>query len=282
MKASGPLTLTALALFGNESFFAASAQASQINSSTAALAMCRAHRVPFYAMSSNLEYAVTGSACHDIENRAARDTDRDFGWDMADGLLNWFTLFNDTAVARSALGIAHYYACAAVLSRAAQAVNSADLRTIWTSDGRATKKPTMALPSMVALSFLLLVEVVVLLRVAYYAWRTPTWTGTFKSVTVAQLANSMDKDTLPPAGMCSVDEMRMLRQLDGRVGFEVRQDGKEGGEVRRLVHGGTEPVVQLRSDGVTQKRGLSGISSSVEPRPSRDSAAERDSETGER
>lgn len=284
MRAPGPLTLAALALFGNESFFTASAQASQTNSTAAALAMCRAHRVPFYAMRGNVNGPFTNGVCETIEAYAATGAERDFGSYVGWGLLQWFTMFNDTDVAWSALGIAHFYACNALVTRAAQAPGPWSFnvrRAIWASDGRTTKKPTMTLPSMVVLSLLLLVEVLVLLRLAYYAWRTPTWTGTFKSLTVVQLANAMEKDALPPAGIYGEDEMRMLQQLDGRVGVEVRPEGKEGGEVRRLVHGGMEPVVELWSGGLTQRRGPSGGSLSVEPRPSRDSAAERHCETGE-
>lgn len=247
MNAPGPLTISAIALFGNESFYGMSKRTSELNSSSAAISLCQSYRVPFLAAYANF-LSLEGSTCYGIIGMSTYEweADEDWGASIAWQLLRWFTLFNDTDAATAALGMATYYASDALLTHA-QGPFEYDARTIYSSDGRITQKPSMSLPSLIVLSVLLAFEVAILLHIAYYAWETPAWTNTFKSATVAQLANALDRDTLPPAGCSDEEKLKSLRRLDGRIGVAVRPGGDGRPEVRQLVHGGTEPLVPLHA-----------------------------------
>lgn len=108
----------------------------------------------------------------------------------------------------------------------------------------------MSLASLVILSLMLVVEVAALVLLGWYIWRTPAWTSTLKSLTVAQLANAMDKDTLPPARTMDDKALKVLHKVDGRVGvaFSGDEDGKP--LMQQLMHGGPEglppPAVRKR------------------------------------
>lgn len=248
LMAPGPLAITAVALFGNESLFGTMTRANTINGSNAAARLCEAYRVPFLAARMYFNgYDVNGYACDSDEPDGTADQGGDqVPWDAASQLLQWFNIFSDPTNARGALGMGAFYACDALLYLSAQEAATYRPREIWTSDGRTTRKPAMTVPSMVILSVLLMAEVGILLWIAYYAWRTPTWTSTLKSLTVAQLANALEEDTLPPAGCRADEHAEVLRRLDGRVGVAVKPGSNNKAEVRRLAFGGSEPLNAAR------------------------------------
>lgn len=234
-KAPGPLALSAVALFGNESHFAAAQRASALNDTATSRSLCDTARLPFASI-ARLANTVQGHSC-------SASVAADPAWAAATQLLWWFQSFNSTdAFPPTALGFATFYANDALLALASLGNDVFNRRVVYASDGRTTQKPRVPLPALVALSVLLLVEVAGLLAVAYYAWKTPTWTDTLKSATVARLANAMERDTLPPAGWHGEDHQAVFERLEGRIGVAVRPGEDGEGEVRQLVHGGSEAL----------------------------------------
>lgn len=96
----------------------------------------------------------------------------------------------------------------------------------------------MTLASILFLTLMLALEVAALLFLGLYIWRTPAWTTTLKSLTVAQLADWMDTATLPPAGSSDGKALARLQQIDGRVGVTFTRTGDDTPSVHQLVHGG--------------------------------------------
>lgn len=254
LRAPGPLTISAVALFGNESFFSDSKRLSAANTTDTEKVLCEPHSIPF--KSNDFLGKLTGDSYCDRMNITYFTTGENQL--IADRLLNWFTdWFNQTDYAKGALGLAMFYANNALLTNAAidpynpdELMDETDAdykvaypRLIYTSEGLTTPKPSMALYSLILLSVLLIVEVVLLVWLARYAWKTPTWTSTFKSLIVAQLANAMEKGTLPSAGRHSKNDLKILKQMDGRIGVEVRSGIDGESEVRQLMHGGSESVL---------------------------------------
>lgn len=257
-RAPGPLAISSVALFGNESFFAASKRASALNTTAALESMCQGYRWPFGVNTNLNQFGAHGTQCPDLMEdglASAASTVANPGWTVTEELLNWFQNFGsgpDDAYALAALQFATFYASDALLTQAASADEEG--RTIYASDGRPTQRPIMALPSLIILSVLLAVETYLLLRIAYYAWRTPTWTSTFKALTVAQLANAMKANSLPPAGCHDEEKLKILRRLDGRIGVAVRPDGDGKPEVRQLVYGGSEPLLPANITRLRKRR----------------------------
>jgi hypothetical protein len=269
MHAPGPLGVSAVALFGNESWFGMAKRALQWNTVAAAVDLCQSYRMPFIT-SDEYDFHDFSILCTQIPLEAANQSllpsttygPAHYGSDITQQLLSWFVMFNNTSfgsqnsttynttsdtslVAVTAIGIATFYANEALLTLSAQ--DEIGGRPIYPNVGRTTQRPFMSLPSMIILTVLLIAEVIGLVLIAFYAWRTPAWTNTLTSLTVAQLAHHMDKGFLPPPGSGDTKHVDVLHQLDGRVGVAVVGNNDKS-VVEYIVHGGPDPfsVPQLR------------------------------------
>lgn len=236
LNAPGPLAISAVALFGNESFFGMSKRAMQVGSRVAMEDLCQTYRIPFLSADRPDFLDFNGNCQRTTLESGEPESADQYGYDITSQLLSWFRAFNDTSAAVNALGIATYYASEALLTQGANAAHGS--RSIYSSDGRTTQRPSMSIGSMIALCALLAVEVVGLTLIAVYRWRTPTWTSTLRSLTVAQLANTMDRGTLPSAGSSNDRVLQVLHQIDGRVGVAVVDNDGGKSVVEQLVHGG--------------------------------------------
>lgn len=275
-RAPGPLTISAVALFGNQSFFGESRRVAALNSTAATTTFCESSRIPLAANTdaSFISY-VYPWRCDSLREGYVADDAPD--WNVARVTLDWFAVFNSSDAAPKAFEYAMFYATDALMEQASRHKWIRYLRLIYASDGRMTQKPLVSLPSLILLSVLLAIEVVLLLRIAYYAWSTPAWTSTLKSLSVAQLANAMNEDTLPPTGCSDKESLKVLSRMDGRIGVGVMGEREIRQEVRRLVHGGREPILQPSFGRPTKKAFLPMLRRT---RTRRRSSASESSEAG--
>ena len=237
MDAPGPLAISAVAIFGNESYVAATQRAARTNTSAAAAELCRSQRMPFL-LSGGLGFGDGGSLCTTILARARggdAGVEFDYSNEVLSRLLFLYRAFNRTDAATDAFAIAGFYASEALLTQSTRYATERHLsRTLFTSPGRSTTKPSVSLAAMIIMSVLLAVEVLSLVLLAVYIHRTPSWTRTLKSTDIAQLAHAMDRGTLPPAGSPKQNVYEALQAVDGRVGVETTADG-----ATHIVHGGS-------------------------------------------
>lgn len=249
MIAPGPLATSAVAIFGNGSFFSAFQHAAESNDSASTVDLCQNVRIPFSsADSDDFESYVSEDWCWGMTYASDEPgEDYDYSYSINQQLAFWFQAFKKTDIAVRALGISTFYAGEALLTQSANAPDES--RKVCSSDGRATQKPTMALASLIVLSLMLAIEVAALVLLGVYIWKIPAWTSTLKSLTVAQLAHSMDRGTLPPAGSADYKALEVLQRVDGRVGVAFSNDRDEESAARQLVHGGPDnlPRAGVRS-----------------------------------
>ena len=211
------------------------------NTSELPTQFCDASDIPFYWLDFD-DFDGAGNNC-------ATSLDRDINsWHLLvlKTITNWFSVFQSTDAAERSLGAGVFYAIDALLTQATQVSGSgtdSDVRSIYTSDGHTTQKPSISDASIVILSVLLGLEVLGLIGLGFYITTTPTWTRTINSLSVAQLASTLEPEILPPAGCSDKEKLRKLHLLPGHIGVDVNQDPGRGGRTRRkLVLGGDEPV----------------------------------------
>lgn len=234
----GPLMTSALAMFGNESFFFVAANGSNSTSPYPMIPICQAANVPF----SRLSYSLTPyfqswqqflGSCNDIDTLYFARTAAASG-QLENMLYNWFTIFNSTDassgnMAKEALEIAMFFANQAWLTNTAAQTLLANARPIYFSPGSPVFRPAKTVAGTVIISTLILLQIVGLSVLVWYIYTVPTWASALDSVTVVQLARDLGGEVeLPPMGEVDDKALEKLKDVDGLVGIA------DGGE--REIH----------------------------------------------
>lgn len=254
LHAAGPLAISSVAIFGNESFFGQVGKAVASNDPGAVKLVCQNTRMPFLGL---LEQNRTYYPCDPKAQKYSLDAfgisdalfwqDSDYMRYLTMQTADWFQMFADPSRTEGALGFATFYANEALLTLGTSSNNAmSTARNIYSSPGRNTTKPSMSLTAMIILSTMLAVEVVGFLWIAFYASRTPTWASSLDSIGIAQLANGMERSTLSPAGSSEDRSADSMHKMDGRVGVETVKDDVAGVTRQLLVLGGREPLLAFR------------------------------------
>ena len=213
----GPLIITALAIFGNGTFFNTLALANDTGSD--ALKICNQLYFPFPSLfspsSSTTDPAPT---CSPNGNGL-----------LASALLEWLSVFMDSENLEQALTVTMFSVCNALV----QPDWWRYVRTVYASPGTDVLKPNMSPIVMIMITSLIALQVFTLLGLAIYASTRPTWTESLDSFAVLRLGAAMAAD-LPIISPLEDDELAVLDEKEGWIG---QQEGE--GELKRLVIGGS-------------------------------------------
>ena len=218
---------SALAMFGNESFFFVAANSSENTYPYVSSQLCQSGNIPFLRLDVDVQdqFGFLFGTCSYKFSGGNIPTSDDF--DLMGMLYSWFSIFKKTKRdpyepdAIEALEIAMFFANEAWLTQTAAPAlswNGENSRAIYTSEGTTVHRPHKTLAGTVIVSVLIVMQVLGLLMLAWYIYSVPTWTTKLDAYAVAQLAKSLDDDVLLPLGLQSKGHVRKLRDVDGMVG----------------------------------------------------------------
>ena len=208
---------SAVALFGNQSFFYVAANSSTSTFPSAVAQICQADNLPFIRLSALDHFGASSSWCNDINSRYSET------YNGNDGTLNnllytWFQGLNYTPNAVEALSAAVFFASQAWLTQTADATWTEGARQIFTSPGLEVLRPAKTLAGTIIISTLIFLQSVGLAVLGWYIYTVPTWTTALDSLAVARLARSIGDDELPAIGPVSEKDLEKLKKVNGLVG----------------------------------------------------------------
>ncbi|KAI9731061.1 MAG: hypothetical protein M1818_007918 [Claussenomyces sp. TS43310] len=253
----GPLMTSALAMFGNDSFFNMAANSS--NNPHPLLSICQANNIPFIRVSTVGVASAVGlnevdaSVCDNLVQLNFSITDEI--WYLENNFLySWMSIFNDTSYSKEFLEIGMFLSSESLLLGTVAATFDSYSRAIFSSPGFLVTRPSVTQKGTIAISVLISSELLCLTILVGYIYAAPTWTAKFDSFAVAQLAmTTAEEDVIPPIGPFSKEVRNKLKGVDGLVG--VAQDGthdvgkespKKAVRVISLARGGEGLVTRQR------------------------------------
>ena len=152
---------------------------------------------------------------------------------LAETMYDWLINFRDLDSITTALSL--------TMSLSDKAIINQDLTEFIGNDiynplGYSIMKPSMSKAAMILLSILILIQLLGLCSLAFYAHSRPTWTDSLNSFALLRLGAAM-ADDLPLISAIEAGELAMLDETCGWVG-----DSGGPGEFRTLTVGGPEQV----------------------------------------
>ena len=222
----GPLATSALAVFGNQSFFQMAVNSTKSDDGArTAEQSCTEGNIPFLSLVTFADY----SPCNpyfDADSTALL-------------LYNWIQMFiNDNQTANDVWGSALFYANEALLQKSAESSDSS--RQIFRSDGITVQKPHVALAPLIVISVIIGLQAVAMLTLAVYLYRNPTWSASLDAFAMARIGASLTgQGDLPPIAPVGAMSYKGLDKLDGLIGVveEYDPDISDSGQGRRLAIG---------------------------------------------
>ncbi|KAH8663613.1 hypothetical protein BGZ60DRAFT_411729 [Tricladium varicosporioides] len=230
----GPLQTTAIALFGNTSFLSNLFQPSAINTTASQianlLAICRMDTIPYRRMPPDSDVRAQSSqeqdTCQIVNQQRKNNFSKieNYVPQLASDFMEGFRL-NDSA--QQALGMGMFFANRAVLTHGASVDRARFVRPLRTSHGTIVLKPDMAFASMIVISSFIGMQVIGLLLVAIYAYKTPTWTATLDARALAAIGAGM-VEVLPNEGLERREWEKVdLKQANGVLGYGPTRPARE-------------------------------------------------------
>lgn len=255
--AAGPLMTSAIALFGNQSFFALASNATKSTAASALTSICQFDIIPFTRIVLT-QFEKSDDSCYDLAYALGSD-------DVYDNLMNvvytWITSFNDTKSANMALDIATYFANEAVLTTAASQGNDMWSRSIYYAKGTPIPKPKWSLAAVITVSILIALQIIGLCLIMAYSHSVPTWTDSFDAFAMLRIgADLQRRQHVRFAGIRDTDkdDLNGLCKLDGIVGVadKKEQSGEDEREGPPLERESPEPDGEISSDSGTRRESL--------------------------
>ena len=252
VPAPGPLLMTAISIFGNQSFFGTIAR---YPAKVASDIVCADPRIPF------AYFSIYDGISHKPPCFSSSLEEDDYG--LSTSLAEWLSHWHILDDVHEWLSFSMFYANHATLDVASSHTSEGLLgelgdderppRTINTSEGYNIQKPWADLASLIVLGLLYALQLIILIAFAVYIYRNPTWTRSLDAFSLVRVVASMDRESLAtPASFPerSSASMKRLDQMDGLIGTESWQEEKidEAGSgdvriVRRLKIGGNGALV---------------------------------------
>lgn len=249
--APGPLITSALALFGNQSFFSAASNVKNDTASVTLTLLCQLNVFPFTELNTfsyNLPAGGLGHMCNPYTYQnllSAEEREKGTIYQILNGAaFDLLGLVNATDVGSSwPLSMAMYFAHEGLLNTAASAGGAyTDARRIFYSSGAVLTKPKWSLGAVVTVSVLIGIQILSLCALMAYTYFYPRWTDTldgFAMVRVgAQLQRSGRVD-LPGIRDTDSKDLTPLKDVDGLVGV--------------VAEGGTSENPSPPSENATEK-----------------------------
>lgn len=221
---------SALALFGNQSFFHA---VSQVTNDTAPLVLdiiCQLDVIPFTQISSMLSGSLrsgsTGAICdYNIYQSMIKYNNRENAYIYQELMASAFdlvTILNNTSFGTTPLSMAMYFAHEGLLTSTASGTMSlGDSRRIYYSGGALLTKPKWSLAAIVTVSVLISIQILSLCALMAYTFFHPRWTDTLDAFAMVRVGAQLQRSgrvDLP--GIRDTDglDLRPLKDVDGLIG----------------------------------------------------------------
>jgi hypothetical protein len=213
---SGPLMTSAIAMFGNQSFFFIASNSSESTFPPALTQICQQGNVPFSRLGL-LKFDGFQGACTDIATTRS-EVQQDVG-DLASLIWNWVSNFKDNTTAREALAVSMFLSNQAMLTITSSATEGLlGAREIFTAPGEVVFKPTMTLAGKIIITVLIAFQLAGIGWIIWYIHKVPTWTVALDAMAVAMMGKNMEDEDLPPIGPLYEKDMKRLGEIDGLVG----------------------------------------------------------------
>lgn len=249
----GPLTMSAISIFGNQSFIG-TISSHPVN--IASEIFCSDPHIPFVYFSPT-DAMVNFPSC--VPAGGSRN-----GEFLCSSVANWLSNWLYLDDVHKMLSFSMFYANRATMDAATSYTGDTSFynntanpdkrppRTIYTSEGYTIQKPSAKFASLVVLGALYIVQLMILIAFVVYICRNPTWTRNLDAFSLVRVVASMDREILAALASfseSSAERMKTLDQLDGLIGVEEEMTvGAEHGSynvhtARRLKIGGTGALV---------------------------------------
>jgi hypothetical protein len=275
-RVSGPLAISAIALFSNTSWlhsvieYAANtsyADARSEDQSRGAKSVLGWQRLcagmPFGGLVSSGEgrYAATDRCQLIYDDIAAGYTPRSI--DLLSLTHEWIAGFapqtyREMEMVEALLQISMFTANRALLTFYSPTVDytaSWRGRSINFSPGQMIPRPVVGEAATIVLSILIALQLVGLCYLAYYIYHVPTWTGALDAIAIARIgAGLRDQHALPPIGPVDLKDLDALRSVDGLIGLVDKTEISERSRRRRASgnwseNGASNPEIELQPVG---------------------------------
>ncbi|GLA41284.1 hypothetical protein AnigIFM63309_009372 [Aspergillus niger] len=250
LYAAGPLMTSAIALFGNQSFFNAASNATTNNTTRSALfSICRFNAFPFNRL-AEVGFSTAGDNCYDLLSEIDRFSDDYWYQYLMYTIYNWVVAFNDTQSAVTALNMATYFANEAVLTNIATQGWSDGSRQIYFDSGTVMIKPKWSLAGIIVISTLIGLQILGLCLIVFYCRSVPTWTDSLDAFAMLRMGAELQREKhVRFAGIRDTDKQDMedLGRIDGLVGV-VESRGLRGGDEAHSMKDSSPLVSQSEGD----------------------------------
>ena len=247
----GPLTTSAMALFGNTSFFSAIQGATESNYTEVLRSICSG-RVPIPQSIDSIvgswSSVSTASSCTFIGSGFDRDPD----FYLAGLVSRFIRVFADPKATKAVLETAMFAANEALLATTARQGWEMYSRSIYSSAGYEIHKPVESVVALVVVSVLLFVQVAGVVALGVYNASFPTWTTTLNALAMAKIGGDLKNAGLKPLGVRDKDWLDRLAAMEpeGVIGAVERDaDSDVGGKVPASVLGLGAPGAITRATG---------------------------------
>ena len=223
LGAAGPLMNSAIALFGNESFFYEANINNQSGTNSAMVNICQSGKLPFsqYHLS-----ALQDEVMQQYRGVMWQNGNQTKYYYVMNLVGRYAAMFNETDVAQNAFSAAMFLANQVVLTRVAEP-NSWTPRMIYTSPGLVVPRPVKSHATTIGISVLIGMQLLGILCLVWYIYQVPTSTSAYNALAMTQIGAMIGAENVPRIGAGS-ENMTQLRRRDGLVG--VADNGGYKGE----------------------------------------------------
>ncbi|ROV93674.1 hypothetical protein VPNG_08857 [Cytospora leucostoma] len=239
--APGPLMLSTLAMFGNNSWW----YAAQNTSSDEAIFrgieyICQTGNIPFTTLGatreeSNLYFNGDPTETCQLRFWSQPESSEGYAEALRTILYGWLLRFNNTKQAAAALGTATYFANEAVLTASADTNWGQYAKQIYASDGSEIFPPYHSLAGLIVISIFVFIQLAALIYLEMYILSTPVWTDTLNSFAMARIGADMERRRLAGVGplrYAGEEDLAVLKGTDGLIGV-VEAEHRGGNTMRK-------------------------------------------------
>lgn len=231
--APGPLVLSAIAIFGNQSFLGPMMKNPPRR---AADIICANLNFPF----TNFDTFAFLPKCSDVfrESHEAGVASTLISWAK-----NWKREKDAEMYLSSAMFFANRHTLAIASNYEAGTTKDYDTRSprrLYTSEGYMTQKPDADLGPIILLAVLYSLQLIVLISFAIYIWKNPAWTNGLGSFSLSRIIANMERNDLEILARSQEgpDRARRMSEVGGFIGVSTENSDSPGGNagtIRRLI-----------------------------------------------
>lgn len=217
-NASGPLMNSAIAMFGNQSFFYVAANSSNETYPPPDVQICQSGNIPFSPFTS-AHFSRFQDRCSDVGVRQGN-----YGHypmeDITALLGSWFYGLHNPRQAETALTVGMYLSNRATLTQAVTFSLPSGPRGIRSDPGVSVPLPYKTVAGTIIVSVFIFLQLLGLAFLTYYIYHVPTWTHALDALSVARIGATMNRtgELLDLDDGTKVDE-RDLADVNGLVGL---------------------------------------------------------------